>query len=53
MTWTRVGLVEDEKKVFMKSKLWNQLVGHLNIFTCMFAKDFLNFLFPSYYYKLE
>jgi hypothetical protein len=33
-----IGLVEDEKTFFMKSKLWNQLVGHLNIPTCMFVK---------------
>jgi hypothetical protein len=36
--------VEDEKIFstlsFMKSMLWNRLVGHLNIAICMFIQDF-------------
>jgi hypothetical protein len=48
--------VEDEKRfstlIFMKSKLWNQLVRHLNVAICMFAHDFdmkETFFLVSYY----
>jgi hypothetical protein len=39
-----ISSVEDERTIstltFMKSKLWNQLVGHLDIVTRMFIQDF-------------
>jgi hypothetical protein len=39
-----INSVEDErtfsKLTFMKSKLWNWLIGHLDIVICMFIQDF-------------
>jgi hypothetical protein len=39
-----ISIVEDERTfstlTFMKSKLWNQLVGHLDIVIRMFIQDF-------------
>jgi hypothetical protein len=39
-----INSVEDERTfstlTFMKSKLWNQLVGHLDIVIHMFIQDF-------------
>jgi len=44
--------IEDERTfsilTFMKSKLWNQLVGHLNIIIRMFTQDF--FIKDSFFF---